>query len=87
MQLLGPFKTGFLSGFSFEPPTRDTLLRVCHLRGLNSLDSEPFLRWPSLLVPNDADIEQQSRSVFLIVLLTHQLQSLLPVLVHYFASA
>ena len=81
-------KSGFLSSSAFESPTRDTTLRSRHLRDPSDVDLGLFLGWPSrLLVPNDDDLEQRSRSVFLIVLFTLQLQSLLPVLIHCAESA
>lgn len=71
--------SGFLSGFTFESSTWNTILESCHLHVLGDINLDPFLGWPSLLVPNDDDLGQRSRSVFLVVLFTLQLQSLLSV--------
>lgn len=80
-------KTGFLSGFVSEPPFRDTILKSCDIRALNAFEPGLLLDCPSLLVPNDDDIEQYTRSISRIVLLTLHFQSLLPVLIHYVTSA
>ena len=54
-------KSGFFSVLTFESSTWNTILKSCHFHVLGVINLDPFLEWPSLIVPNDDYLGQRSR--------------------------